>query len=244
MIRFIITLLFIGIIFIISVPLWLIELIIGLFSKRAKDISSLRFVQWFFRVVRRIAGVKTTVIGLENIPKDEPVLFVGNHRGYFDIIIPYSIMPNLTGFVAKKQMRKFPVVNVWMKFLYCQFLDRDNIKEGLKTILECIDVVKNKKVSIAIFPEGTRNYGKEMLPFKEGSLKIAEKSGCKIIPMVQNNTYHVWEAQFPRFKKTHTILEFGEPIDINQLSKEDKKFLGNYVKERIQQIYDKNERLI
>ena len=244
MIRFISIVLFLGGYFIISIPMWLIVLIIGIFNRHARDILALRLVQFAFRVIRLISGTKTTIIGLENIPKDEAVLFVGNHRSFYDIIIPYSIMPNVTGFVAKKQMRKVPFINVWMKFLYCQFLDRENIKEGHKVIINCVDLVKNNDVSIAIFPEGTRNHGDEMLPFKEGSMKIAEKSGCKIIPMVQNNTASIWENQAPRVKKAHTVLEFAKPIDVNSLSKEERKFLGAYVRDRIQEIYEKNQKLV
>lgn len=244
MIRFLIICLFLGCFFIISIPIWGIEWIIGKFNPSAKDISCLRIVQWAFKVIRFLAGTKTTVIGFDNIPKDEPVLFVGNHRSFFDIIISYSIMPGLTSFVAKKEMNKAPFIRVWMRRLHCLFLDRDNIKEGLKITLKGIDLIKNHGISIAIFPEGTRARTKDMLPFKEGSLKFAEKSGCKIIPMVQNNTSAIFEDHFPVVKKQHTILEFGTPIDINELTPEDRKFLGAYTQRIIQDIYNKNEQLV
>lgn len=76
------------------------------------------------------------------------------------------------------------------------------MREGLKTILQAIDYVKNG-ISICIFPEGTRNNGEElsMLPFRDGALKIAEKTGCAIIPISMNNTADIFEAHFPRVKK-------------------------------------------
>ena len=80
-------------------------------------------------------------------------------------------------------MEKIPILRTWMANVNCLFLDRKNIKEGLKTILQGIEKVKNG-ISIWIFPEGTRNTNEditELLPFKEGSLKIAEKSGCPVI---------------------------------------------------------------
>lgn len=244
MIRLIFTGLFLLLFFIVSIPLFAIEWIIGKFSKRAKDISSLRIVQWAFKVILFICGTKTTVIGYENIPKDEPVLFVGNHKSYFDIIVSYSRMPNLTGFVAKKEMNKALFVRVWMRYLHCLFLDRANIKEGLKTILKGIEEIKSG-ISIAIFPEGTRNKNAEgMLPFKEGSFKFAEKTGCKIIPMVQNNTEAIMENQMPKLRKAHTVLEFCEPIDIKDLSKEDRKALGAYVQRIIVAKYEENKKLV
>lgn len=89
-----------------------------------------------------------------------------------------------------------------MKRLYCLFLDRENPKEGLKTILQAIDYVKHG-ISICIFPEGTRNKGEELslLPFHNGSFKIAEKTGCPIIPMSLNNTCDIFEGHFPFIKR-------------------------------------------
>ena len=158
MIKFITCILFIIIFLIWSIPMFLVELIIGLFNRRARDYSSLRLVQWAFKVILFIGGIKTTVIGFDKIPKDEPVLFVGNHRSIFDVFIAYSRMPNLTGFVSKKEMDKVPLFNVWMRFLYCLFLDRKDIKKGMQTVLLGIDYIKSG-VSIVIFPEGTRNQG-------------------------------------------------------------------------------------
>ena len=71
-----------------------------------------------------LSGVTTTVKGLENLPKDgEAVLFVGNHHGFFDTIISYTYMKPRTGFVAKKEIEKVPLLNIWMKYLYCLFLE-------------------------------------------------------------------------------------------------------------------------
>ena len=244
MIRLILIFLFLFLFFIVGIPVCLVELIIGKFNRHARDISSLRYVQFGFKGVLFLAGTKTRVIGFENIPKDEPVLFVGNHRSYFDVCISYSMVPNLTGFVAKKDFEKVPFLSTWMKFVHCLFLDRDNIREGLKTILEGVELIKSG-VSMTIFPEGTRNRTENnLLPFKEGSFKLAEKSGCKIIPMVQNNTEACWESHFPKIKRAHTIIEFCEPIDVKSLDKEQRRFLGEYVSRIINDTYEKNKALI
>ena len=114
----------------------------------------------------------------------------------------------------------------------------------MQTILTGIEYIK-QGVSIVIFPEGTRNTQETgMLPFKEGSLKFAEKTGCKIIPMVQNNTESCFEKQAPRIKRTHTVLEFCTPIDIKTLTKEEKKFLGAYVQNIIKNKYEENKSLV
>ena len=204
-----------------------------------------KFVSGFFRFELKLSGCKVNVIGKENIPQDGPVLFVGNHRSYFDILLTYSRCRRLTGYVAKKEMEKIPLLSTWMKNLYCLFLDRDNMREGLKTILQAIDYVKNG-ISICIFPEGTRNNGEElsMLPFRDGALKIAEKTGCAIIPISMNNTADIFEAHFPRVKKVHVVIEYGKPIYPKELDKETRKHLGIYCHDLIQDTIKKNASLI
>ncbi|MCI9068003.1 MAG: 1-acyl-sn-glycerol-3-phosphate acyltransferase, partial [Lachnospiraceae bacterium] len=136
------------------------------------------------------------------------------------------------GFVAKKEMQKIFFLRRWMTNLHCLFLDRENLKEGLKTILTGIDHVKNG-VSIWIFPEGTRNPGSGLMDFKEGSMKIAEKSGCPIIPVAMTGTAEIFEKHLPRVKRSHVTVTFGEPIDVAALDRQQKKFLGAYTRERI-----------
>ena len=140
MIRFICVVVFLILFLILTIPVFFIEWLIGKFNRNARDYSCLRIVQWGFKAILKVTGVHTTVIGFENIP-DEPVLFIGNHRSFFDILLTYSRCPRLTGYVAKKEMEKIPLLSTWMRFVYCLFLDRENPKEGLKTILQAIDYV-------------------------------------------------------------------------------------------------------
>lgn len=243
MFRFICVATFVVLFLILSIPVLIVEWIIGKFNRPAKDISCLRIVQWVFRVILKMTGVSLTVIGEENVPRDTPVLYVGNHRSYFDILLTYSRCPIPTGYVAKKEMENIPLLSSWMKNLYCLFLDRENIKEGLKTILVGIDQIKSGK-SMCIFPEGTRNHEDEMMPFKEGSLKMSEKTGCPIIPMAMTGSADIFENQFPKIRKAHVILEYGTPIYPKELPKEDRKFLGAYTRSIIQGMLDKNREML
>ena len=230
---------------ILSIPILIVEWIIGKFNPYARDISSLRIVQFMFKLILFIAGTKVTVIGEDRIPKDTPVLYVGNHRSYFDIVMGYTTVPAPTGFIAKKEMQKVPFIRLWMKYLHCLF-NRSDIKEGLKTILQGIDQMKNG-VSMCIFPEGTRNEASDdtlLLPFKEGSLKMAEKTGYPIIPMSINNTRNIFEAHRPFIRSAHVVLEYGEPIYPKDLPKEQKKFLGAHCQEIIQNTISKNQSLV
>ena len=245
MIRFILCVIVVVGFLILSIPILFVEWIIGKFNPMAKEISSLRIVQAVFRFILWISGVKLTVIGEENVPTDVPVLYIGNHRSFFDIVITYARCKNLTGYIAKKEMLSIPLLRTWMKRLYCLFLDRENPKEGLKTILQAIDYVKNG-ISICIFPEGTRNKGEELslLPFKEGAFKIATKTGCPIVPISMNNTAEIFENHFPKIKKTHVVLEYGTPIYPNELDKDVKKHIGSYVENIVNETIHKNAELL
>ena len=245
MIRLICIVVFLILYLILSIPVFLVEWLIGKFNPQARDISSLRIVQWGFKVILKMTGVKVTVIGEENIP-DEPVLYVGNHRSFFDILLTYSRCPIRTGYIAKKEMERYPLLSNWMRYLHCLFLDRKDIKQGLKTILAAIDKIKSG-ISICIFPEGTRNKNADdldLLPFHDGSFKIASKTGCAIIPMALNNTVEIFEAHFPKIKSTHVVLEYGEPIYVKDLSREDQKHLGAYTQNILHDMLEKNKPLV
>ena len=89
-----------------SIPVLVWEAYLGKKDQEKRDWQSLHIVQWIFRIILKMAGVHITVKGIENIPKDKAVLYVGNHRSYFDILTGYVTVPTLVGFVAKKEMEK------------------------------------------------------------------------------------------------------------------------------------------
>lgn len=244
MIRFSLVVIFVIVFLIVSLPIQFVEFIIGKFRPDIKDRSSLAIVNWAFRVVLWIAGTSVTVLGEENVPTDEAVLYVGNHRSYFDILLTYVRVPRPTGYMAKVEMLRYPSLSTWMKYLHCIFLDRTDIKAGLKSILSAIDKIKSG-ISICIFPEGTRNKTDEsFLEFHGGSLKIAEKSGCPIVPISINNAEAIFEDHLPQIKKAHVVIEYGKPIYTRDLSKEDRRRLSVMVQEEIKTNYLKNKELV
>ncbi len=230
---------------ILFLPAYFVLWIVGKFNVRAKTAASQALVRNAFRACLFCAGTKITVLGRDGVPRNEAVLYAANHRGLADIPVGYITLPTLTGFVSKKEIRKIPVFSWWMKNLHCLFLDRDNMKEGLKTIMQGIEYMKSG-YSMFIMPEGTRNRGEEteLLPFKEGSLKMAEKTGCAIIPVAISNTAAVFEQHIPWVKRAHVIIHYGKPVYPDSLSKEDKKRLGASVRETIIQMLKEDRALL
>lgn len=241
--RTIITVLYIFLFLILGLPVLGIEWIISKFNKAHADMVQLRIVQWGLKCVAFISGVKLTVIGEENVPMDEPVLYIGNHRSFFDVVVTYARCPGLTGYIAKDGVNKVPIFRIWMKRLHCIFLKRDDMKEGLKVILKAIEYVKSG-ISICIFPEGTRNKDKDnptsLLPFKEGSFKIASKTGCKIVPMALIGTADILENHFPWIHSTDIKLIYGEPIDVSALDKDQQKHVGAYCQTVVEELIRNN----
>lgn len=192
-------------------------------------------VKKVFRGLLRIAGIKIEVEGLENIPK-EPCLYVGNHNGYYDILVAETVIPSGAGFVSKDSLAKIPGLASWMLLIHCLFLDRQNVREGLKTILTGVDYLK-EGYSMFIFPEGTRSKNGQIGEFKGGSLKMAQKANAPIVPVSLWGTADIFENnQGLRVCPGTVKLSFGTPILYSSLSKEEKKSITDMTRNAIQEM--------
>ena len=245
MIRFILVILTAFLYLILSIPVLLVLLLIRKKKPEVCDKVSRALIRWIFRVILFFAGTKVTVEGQENVPKDRAVLYIGNHRSYFDILVTYTTVPGSCGFVAKKELARIPLLKNWMDLIHCLFLDRSDIKQGLQMILSGCEEIKSG-TSICIFPEGTRNKNTDdldMLPFHEGSFKIATKANCPIIPIAISNSANIFEAHFPKISPAKVVVEYGKPIYPDELSKEDKRHVGEYTQNVIREMLIKNKTL-
>ena len=170
-----------------------------------------RFILKCTKKLVKISGADVTVTGTENVPSDEPVLYVGNHQGNMDIPLLYSTAPQTMAFVAKKEMEKIPLLGYWMKERGCVFIDRDNARSSLKAINEAIQNLK-LGYSMAVFPEGTRSKSSQVGDFKAGSLRIAIKSGVKVIPVSIKDSYKLIGKK-GRNTPAKVSVHYSEPID-------------------------------
>ncbi len=243
MLRTIIAIIFVVVFLILSIPIWGITLIIGLFSKKAKDVINYKIVAWAMGVVAFIAGAKYEVNGYENIPKDTAVLFIGNHQSFFDVIIGYHICPAITGFLSKQTFEKVPLLNVWMKINYCLFLTRTDPRQDLKLIIKAQEFIK-QGISMFVFPEGTRSTTGEVAAFHEAPLKIATKTGCPIVPVCFTNTREILETHIPRMKKGKVIITFCPPIYPDTLDNDAKKRVGATTRDIIIKQLEEDAKLI
>lgn len=225
---------------IISIPLLLIACIIRKINKKTAAAFAIWIVKVAFNLGMLVSGCKKEIIGVENIPTDTPAVFAANHRSFYDIILAYAVIASAgvqIAFISKIEIKRVPMISQWMYFLNCLFMDRGDMKQNMGVILDAISLVK-EGYSIYIAPEGTRNATDTLLPFKEGSMKIATKTNSPIVPVCIRNTESILENHLPWVHGGRISIEFGKPIYIEKLNKDEKKHVGSYVQGIVQEMYD------
>lgn len=232
--RSVLVLAFLFLYLVLMIPVHVILLLIGKWNPELRYRIGNFLVYWGFRWELFQSGAHITVKGVENIP-DVPVLFVSNHRSYFDILVLHTTSKKRPGFVAKAEMDKFPLLNWWMRNICCIFLDRNDLRSGMQMIKTGAEQIKNGH-SMVICPEGTRNQKPELLPFKEGSLKMAEKADCPVVPVTLIGTDTLLEAR-PGFdiRKGDVTVVYGKPFYMKDLPKEQRKKAGAYTQQIIEE---------
>ena len=166
---------------------------VSLKSNQDKGAKYYRFVlKSTLPLIVSLARVKINLSGIpvEQVPIDREMLFVCNHQHDFDPAIIWSVFPDSKiGFIGKKEIYKtMPLIAKIMHKLYGLPIDRENNREAAKTIIGAIKLIKDKKASIAIFPEGYTSKSCELLPFRNGAFKIALKSNAPIVVCALNGT--------------------------------------------------------
>ncbi len=169
---------------------------VSLKSDKEKGAKYYRFVlKVTLPLIVGIARVRIRLSGkpTEEVPVDREMLFVCNHQHDFDPAIIWSVFPDSNiGFIGKKEIYKtMPIIAKVMHKLYGLPIDRENNREAVKTIIEAIRFIKNKKASIAVFPEGYTSKSCELLPFRNGAFKIALKTNVPIVVCVLNGTRRI-----------------------------------------------------
>ena len=178
--------------------------------------------------------IRYEVIGKENLPEG-PCVFIANHQAYFDIMaLLYAVSGKQTGFIAKNEFSKVPLLGKWIHTIRGLFIKRGNVRESLKVINQGADLIDHG-FSLVIFPEGTRSQKHEMADFKPGSFKLASKAKAPVVPVVIDGTYKVFE-QKKRVSKGETVKVTILPaIDTASLDRKSLADLPNQIEEAIKE---------
>ena len=179
------------------------------------------------------AGVHTTVEGEELLPTEGRFVFVCNHRSMFDpVVTAAKLRAYNLAFISKPSNLKLPFIG---KIAYgAGFLpiDRENDRSALRTILTAADYLKRDLCSIAIYPEGTRSRGTELLPFHAGSFKIAQRAGVPLVVACVSGTERV-HCNFP-WRRTKVRLKILEILPAEQVKAMSTQELAAHSRERME----------
>lgn len=152
MIRFILVCIVVIAYLVLTIPVLLVEWIIGKFSPMTKDISSLRMVQAIFKFILWITGRQSHRHRRRKRSKGQAVLYVANHRSYFDILLTYSRCPIRTGYVAKEGNGALSAALQLDAPISTVSFSTERISSRVwKTILQAADYVKSG-ISVCILP--------------------------------------------------------------------------------------------
>lgn len=200
-------------------------LIWGLFKlirlKKVSDFLGFAFAKLASALYLGGAFVSVKVKGKENL-KDHPknLCIVANHQSLVDIPLLVYSLPCLVGFIAKKELFKVPVLQVWLMILRCVPMNRKSPRDSVEAIQAGIEQIAAGYPMI-IFPEGTRSRSNKQREFKPGSFKLAYKANATIIPVTIDGAFHIYEEHklVSPFKKV--VITIHPLVDTSNMSEEE-----------------------
>ena len=177
------------------------------------------------RGILKVTGVSLSVEGLENIPKDTPCVFVGNHRSYYDIPLLLASLDKPHGILAKEELEKIPLLNRWMKLLGCVFVQRDDLRASVRALNDATSIVES----------GTRYKGEEggAGEFKAGAFRIAVKTGVPVVPVALTGARALFEGNGNLCHPGSVHIKVLPPIRTEGMSKAEQKQLPDAVRQAI-----------
>lgn len=201
--------------FLLSIP-ELIKLKIN--EKKYNSMEKFRFIKSHAKRSLDLVKIKINVIGKEKVPKEE-VLFVLNHSSMLDSYILVSSIVKPVGVIIADVpiWRHIPIVSHWLNLMKCVYINRENNREGMKSIIQASENIKMGQ-SMAVFPEGDLTWVKDphalISDFKPGALKIAYKAKCPIVPMVIKNSRGTYNGYEPigKINSGNVEVEYLDPI--------------------------------
>ncbi len=203
-----------------------LAVIMSFLSEYASD----KIAQSWGRLILYACRVKMNIKGLENISPDSSYVITSNHQSYFDIFVLLACLDTSFKFIAKKDLFNIPFLGQGMKRLGYISIDRKNMRSALKSVKKSTELLKNK-ISILIFPEGTRSPNGELLSFKKGGLNMfLKQSNITVLPVVIKGTVNI-------LKKDSFVIHIGRTVELQvlkPLSPIVKKGDGNVVIEEVE----------
>ena len=156
------------------------------------------------------AGVRTTVTGLEHVSHTAPQIFVANHQSIFDIFAILAYVPASVRFVAKKELGRIPIFSLAMRTAGHIFIDRQDRRGATETMRRAGIRMKRYRLSLGLFPEGTRSQTGHLGDIKRGTFALAIETQVPIVPLAVDGGYRV--STRGRIRASRMVLQLSKPI--------------------------------
>lgn len=170
------------------------------------------------RVVLACAGVRLTVVGVEHVQDGHPRFFVGNHQSALDIPILLVALRGRVRFMAKDGLFRIPIFGwVIRRYGYAPIYRRQ-VRLTWQVLEQTLARLRSDPVSFAVFPEGTRTQDGKLLPFRRGTMKVAQRAGLPIVPFTIDGTFRVYQQSKFAARPGPVRISFAAPISPNEAS--------------------------
>ena len=171
-----------------------------------------KLIGLYLELLIPLVRVRVHTKGLEQTPKSGRFLLVCNHLHEADpVLLLHFFRESQLSFITKQEVQSMFLVGRLMHKILCQPVNRENDREALKTIINCIRLIKEDEVSVAVFPEGYIKPDRKLHHFRSGVFKIATKTGVPIVVCTLTNTNHIIK-NFLRLKPTDVDLHLIKTI--------------------------------
>jgi 1-acyl-sn-glycerol-3-phosphate acyltransferase len=192
----------------------------------------------FLGQIPKLLGVEVEVRIPDSIKNVGPVVWVANHQNSYDLFtVSNAVMPGTVS-VGKKSLKWIPFFGQMYWLTGNILIDRKNTNKAMNTIELTADKIKRNKLSVWMFPEGTRSRGKGLLPFKTGAFRTALQAGVPVVPICVSNQHGT--IQLNRWDNGKIILELLDPVRVNDDGSESLRATINNVhtlmKDKIEQL--------
>ncbi len=172
-----------------------------------------------------LVGLKVTYRTPKGGKHNGPAVYIANHQNNYDLVTTTGSVQPGTVTIGKKSLVWIPFFGIIYWLTGNIIINREDKKSAKETIKGVADQMREKNLSVMIFPEGTRSRGRGLLPFKMGAFHTALQAGVNVVPTVVSNTHE--QVKLNRWNNGEVIVEVLEPIDISQYKKREIRRLMN-----------------
>lgn len=214
----------------------LVSLIVSLFeSSGRKQIAVAR--AWARRLLW-VSGVKVKVEGLEKIALDGSYVFVSNHLSYMDTPVFLANIPVQFRFLAKQGLFQIPLLGTHLARAGHIPVPRENARAAVKTMSTAAQAIRERGISLLIFPEGGRSMDGELASFKEGAAYIAIRAGVPLVPVALKGTREILPYGSGHVRSGAVLVRIGDPIPTAHLQLRDRGRITAELRDRIASMLD------